>query len=64
MIHAVIAMERMTKTPIAIHTKMMSNLALSSLSDAHNSMALKIRRIAIPNPQNWSGLSHRAAHPT
>jgi hypothetical protein len=48
----VINMERRTKTPNPNHTKMISSRDLSSLSDAHSSMALKIRRILIPNPQN------------
>jgi hypothetical protein len=52
MIHAVINMERRTKTPNPNHTKMISSRDLSSLSEAHSSMALKIRRILIPNPQN------------
>ncbi|HEX4366589.1 MAG TPA: hypothetical protein VH023_07155 [Rhodopila sp.] len=51
MIHAVINMEIRTKTPNPSHMKMISSRDLSSLSDAQSSMALKIRRILIPNPQ-------------
>jgi hypothetical protein len=64
MIHAVTKMERRTRKPIPIHTKMISNRDLSSLSDAHSSMALKIRSIPIPHPQDWITPSHKTPHRT
>jgi hypothetical protein len=52
MIHPAIKVDTRARTPNPTHTRMMSSLTRSSLSDAHDSIALKIPIILDPHPQH------------